>query len=230
MPHDARRSSPVPLIALALVVLSAALVGSKLGLGAALLLLAGASLVLAIALLWSSVQSLTGDAPMTLEEALRLGAPSAEDERKQAVLRALKDLQYERSVGKLSEDDYALLSARYSQEAKELLRSLDESRSAERARIEAELAQRLGGVTDASPRKPNKKKKRRSVGPASTGDATTGDATTGTATASGTGAVSPPTGDEPDSRAEASDGAATDAASPDELEANTRTTEQRGQS
>lgn len=159
MPHERHSSLPIPLIVLALVVTSAVLVGWKIGFGAALLLLAGATLVLAIALLWSSVQNLTGEAPMTLEEALTLGAPSAEDERKRAVLRALKDLEFERSVGKLSEEDYAIQSARYRQEAKELLRNLEESQGEQRARIEQRLAERLNRTGETTPRRSKKKRR-----------------------------------------------------------------------
>ncbi len=54
---------------------------------------AGSALVGALLILWNSVQALTGDAPLTLEEALTLTAPSTEEERKVAVLRALKDLE-----------------------------------------------------------------------------------------------------------------------------------------
>ena len=59
-----------------------------------------------IALLWASVRTLAGDAPITLEEAIALASPSTVEEQKRAVLQALKDLEYERSIGKISEPDY----------------------------------------------------------------------------------------------------------------------------
>jgi len=113
------------------------------GIEIALLIVASGALIGVVALLWASVQSLTGEAPITLEEALGLGAPSAEEEQKRAVLRALKDLEFERSVGKISEDDYADLSARYRAEAKRLMQALDESAEPERARVDKLVAERL---------------------------------------------------------------------------------------
>src|SRR4051794_7464383 len=73
-------------------------VGLAYGLGTAILVLAGGLLLGIIAILWASVRTLSGDAPITLEEAIELGSPSAAEEQKRAVLQALKDLQYERSV------------------------------------------------------------------------------------------------------------------------------------
>lgn len=129
--------------ALVLTVASAAAVGALRGLPLALLVAAGAVLVFVVFLLWSSLQSLTGETELTLEEAFEMGAPSAEEERKQAVFRALKDLEYERSVGKITEHDYAELSARYRAEAKRLLRQLDEELGPRRDRAEADLRARL---------------------------------------------------------------------------------------
>jgi hypothetical protein len=113
------------------------------GRGAFFLVTGGVVLLGAIAILWNSLQSLTGDAPLTLDEALSLAAPSAEEERKESVLRALKDLEYERSVGKLSDDDYRELSRRYRQEAKELLQLVDENLGPARARALELFEERL---------------------------------------------------------------------------------------
>ncbi len=141
MPKDisslARRLAPVALT------LGALLAGLTRGFGFALLVLAGGALLLLIALVWGSVQSLTGEAELSLDEALGLGAPTAQEEQKRAVLRALKDLEYERGVGKVSEEDYAELKARYRAEAKRLLESVDEGLEPARARAEQLLAARL---------------------------------------------------------------------------------------
>jgi hypothetical protein len=118
-------------------------VGLTIGLGPAFLVLAGGMLLAAVMLLWSSLGRLTGDSPLTLDEAVGLAAPSAEEERKRAVLRALKDLDYERSVGKISEEDYADLAARYRAEAKALLRSLDAGLAPMRKTAEKKLVARL---------------------------------------------------------------------------------------
>ena len=138
--------------------------GLRLGLPMALLCVAGTVLVGAVFLLWSSMQSLTGETPLTLEEAVGLGAPSAEEERKRAVLRALKDLEFEHSVGKISDADFRELSARYRQEAKQLLRTLDEGLSPLKQRLEAELAEQILAAADgAVPRKKRKKRKKESA-------------------------------------------------------------------
>lgn len=122
---------------------AAAVAGAAFGLGTALLVLAFAALFGAILLFWSSLERLTGESPLTLDEAIGLGAPSVEEERKRAIVRALKDLEYERSVGKLSEADYAELSSRYRAEARALLRALDAELSPSRKAAEARLADRL---------------------------------------------------------------------------------------
>ena len=143
--------SPGAIGATLLVLCAAAVVttGTLVGLEIALLVAAGSALVAVIALLFGSIQSLTGESPLSFEEALTLGAPSAEEEQKRAVLRALKDLEYERSVGKISDQDYAELSARYRAEAKRLIELLDDNLSPARERAEKALAERLG--TSAAP-------------------------------------------------------------------------------
>lgn len=127
------------LIAIGAVPLSGVIFGIEI----ALLVAAFVALGLVIAFVWASVQNLTGDSPLTLEEALTLGQPSVEEEQKRAVLRALKDLEYERSVGKISDHDYAELSARYREEAKRLMQAVDASLTPARERAEKLLAERV---------------------------------------------------------------------------------------
>ena len=114
------------------------------------LTLAAAALLLVIWLLWSSVQALAGESELTFEEAFSLGTRSAEEEQKRAVLRALKDLEYERSVGKIGEDDYHEYAARYRAEAKRLIQVLDENLAEGRKQVEVELARRLAKLPGAS--------------------------------------------------------------------------------
>jgi hypothetical protein len=128
-----------PLVTL----LAAITAGTLFGVQLVVLTLAAAALLLVIWLAWSSVQALAGESELTFEEAFSLGARSAEEEQKRAVLRALKDLEYERSVGKISEDDYLEYSARYRADAKRLIQSLDESLAEGRQQVEHELARRL---------------------------------------------------------------------------------------
>jgi hypothetical protein len=107
------------------------------------LVAAAGVLIGVITLMWSSVQSLTGGTSLGFEEALGMGAPSKVEEQKRAVLRALKDLDFERGVGKISPEDYAELSAKYRAEAKRLMQSLDEALEPARQRVEQQLKQRL---------------------------------------------------------------------------------------
>ncbi len=134
---------PLPLLLPLVTLVGAAAAGATLGVEIALLVIAGGALVGVIALLWASVQSLTGESPLSLEEALSLGAPSAEEEQKRAVLRALKDLEFERSVGKIGDEDYRELSTRYRAEARRLIAALDAGGADERAEVERQLADRL---------------------------------------------------------------------------------------
>jgi hypothetical protein len=124
-------------------IVGAVVAGVAFGVEISLLIIAAGALAGVIALLWASVQALTGESPLTLDEALSLGAPSAEEEQKRAVLRALKDLEFERGVGKITEEDYAELSARYRAEAKRLMQLIDAGSEAERERVEKALKARL---------------------------------------------------------------------------------------
>jgi len=123
--------------------LVSAVVGKLMGLELGILVLAGGVLVGVIFVLWHSLQGLTGEAELTLEEALSLAAPSAEEEEKRSVLRTLKDLEYEKSVGKISDEDYAELVAKYSARAKELIQVVDADMDDARAQVERLLSKRL---------------------------------------------------------------------------------------
>src|SRR5438552_9666912 len=125
-------------------VLAALGVGAHYGAGTAILILAGGVLLGVVAIMWASVRTLAGDSPITLEEAIALGAPSAAEEQKRAVLQALKDLEYERSVGKIAENDYEELLHRYRTEAKRLLRAVDEDLAPLRAKANQYLVKQLG--------------------------------------------------------------------------------------
>ncbi len=109
-----------------------------------ILTLAGCALLLGLGAFWSSLSSITGDAPLDRADVLALAAPAAELERKQSVLRALRDLEFELSVGKISRPDFDHLSAQYRHEAKELLRQIEVSsaRSHERAEALVKLRQK----------------------------------------------------------------------------------------
>lgn len=126
-----------------LVVALAVAAGSSRGVASGFLVLAGAFLLLTLGLLWWSLQSLSGKSKLTLDEALSLARPSAEEEQKQSVLRALKDLEFERGVGKISAEDYQELSLHYRSEAKRLMALLDESHARSKGEVEALAASLL---------------------------------------------------------------------------------------
>ena len=129
----------VPAVWLVAVLVTGFLTGVQL----AFLVLAAGVLVLVITLMWSSVQSLTGGSTLGFEEALGMGAPSKVEEEKRAVLRALKDLDFERGVGKISPEDYAELSAKYRAEAKRLIQRVDETLGPAREEAERAIQRRL---------------------------------------------------------------------------------------
>jgi len=131
------------LLIVAAIVTAFAAAYLLVGLAFAVLVLAGCLLFGAVALTWQSLQQLSGDTPLTLEQALEMGAPVAEEEQKRAALRALKDLDYELSVGKITPEDHAKLSSEARERARELLRVVDDRLAPSVAAAEAYLAEHL---------------------------------------------------------------------------------------
>ena len=124
----------------AVTVVGAVGVGIGFGVGPAILVLAAGALVSVIGLLWASLRTLGGDAPL----AAGLVAAGTEREgvsrladKKRQVLRALKDLELEHSLGKIDDDDYAEISANYRAQAKGLLREMDVEIEPFRSKAEA---------------------------------------------------------------------------------------------
>ena len=138
-------------------VVAALTTGAVYGVGTALLTLAGGVLLIVISILWASVRTLSGETPITLEEAMALGAPTVAEEQKRAILQALKDLEFERSVGKIAEPDYQEIVARYRAEAKRLLRAVDEDLAPLRDKAAAYVADQLGTERPAKRSKPPRK-------------------------------------------------------------------------
>jgi hypothetical protein len=124
--------------------LLAIMAGMFIDVSTAILVLAAGALVGVIAMFWSSLRALLGETPLSGADAYAFGAPPrAEEEQKRAVVRALKDLEFERSVGKISDDDYNVLVAKYRAEAKRLLQLLDEDAVPRREKAEALVLRRL---------------------------------------------------------------------------------------
>jgi len=118
-------------------------VGAVFGLGTALLVLGAAVLLSAVSAIWASLQLVAGDASESAHDVVMLAAPGAELEQKQAVLRALKDLEFERTMGKIGEEDYLELRDRYRARARAVLQSLDRDVDPERAAAEKLVADYL---------------------------------------------------------------------------------------
>ncbi|WP_437905257.1 zinc ribbon domain-containing protein [Sorangium sp. So ce327] len=150
--HYARFGAPLAAL------VGAGVAGLVAGPPAAILVLAGGALVAVIAIFWASLRVLIGETPLSGADAYAIGAPRAEEEQKQAVLRALKDLEFERSVGKISDEDYAELVAKYRAEAKRLLRLLDADAQPRREQVAALVERHLrraGLQDDGAPREPD---------------------------------------------------------------------------
>jgi hypothetical protein len=109
-------------------VIGAVAVGLMAGMGSGLLVLASGALLGTIALLWASVRTLSGDAPLQTgfeTVAARRHGVDTLGEEKRRVLRALKDLESEHALGKIDDADYEALVARYRAEAKNVMREMD---------------------------------------------------------------------------------------------------------
>ncbi len=128
---------------LALAAIGLGYAGYRFGAPGVVLGYTALAIIAAIAAFWGSLRTLLGETKLSGADAYALGAPRVEEEQKRAVLRALKDLEFERSVGKISEEDYKILVAGYRREAKRLLRLLDEASVEQRARAEAIVSARL---------------------------------------------------------------------------------------
>ena len=145
------------LAAPGVTLVGAIVVGVTVALGPAILVLAGGALFGTVAFFWASLRTLGGDAPLAEGfegmSRRRIEAPNSPAERKRAALRGLKDLEFEHSLGKIDDDDYAELAGRYREEAKAILREIDEGVSPKRERAEEIVKSYLArrGITDDPP-------------------------------------------------------------------------------
>jgi hypothetical protein len=110
-----------------------------------IVLLASASLFLALALLafWQSVRALFGRGVDDISAAIG-GDRAALIDEKNSLLTALKDIEFERAVGKVSDADWKRLDAAYRARAKEVLAELDRDLGPWREKAEKLVQERLG--------------------------------------------------------------------------------------
>jgi hypothetical protein len=122
----------------AVCLVSAIVVGFVASVGSALLVAAAGTLLGTIALLWTSLRTLSGDAPLPtgLEELSQRDGVDALAEQKRRALLSLKDLENERALGRIDDADYEAFLTRYRAEAKDVMRRIDERQAPSRADAE----------------------------------------------------------------------------------------------
>lgn len=89
------------------------------------IVLSAASLLAALGALWFSLRGLLGDDEAVLIETEASRHYGELLDEKAAVLRSIKDLEFEHEVGKLSDADFERLNKQFRRRAKEILRELD---------------------------------------------------------------------------------------------------------
>lgn len=133
--------------------LISAIVGASLSsIAFGLLILIGGTLLGVIALFWASLRTLAGETEVD-ESAVEVD-PAEEDRprlaRKKMLLRALKDLEREHAIGKMTDDDFTDVSIRYREEIKSIMRDLDDDLAERRVKAEALVRDRAHANAVAS--------------------------------------------------------------------------------
>ncbi len=159
---DLRKPTP-GIIAAAfgiVIALTAGVAGWVQGAGLTVLVLAGGSFVVAIATLWSCLRSAVDQTAMTGAEAFALGSYGSTKEQKRAVLQVLRDLQVERALGTINEQDFEDSTARSQAEAQRLLTGTAKPKSRARQLAEKLLAARLADEhgRNSDPKMPDRSK------------------------------------------------------------------------
>ena len=99
-------------------------------------------------LAFRAAQSLTKDAPVVDAGAVVTGKRRKELEReKQALLKALKELDFDHQMGKVSDKDFAEIGSTYRARAIRVMRQLDDAGRDYEAMIEKDVAARVGKET-----------------------------------------------------------------------------------
>jgi len=106
---------------------------------------------LAAAGFYRMLSPLVGEIPASSPEALSDRARQVLEREKMLTVRALKDLEFDRSMGKLSQTDFDEMSARLRTRAMALIKQLDEDGSGYRSLIERELSARVSAPVAAAP-------------------------------------------------------------------------------
>ena len=104
---------------------------------------------LAAAGFYRTMSPLVGAGSAVASEALSERGRAVLSREKTLVLRALKDLEFDRSMGKVSQADFEEMASRLRSRAMSLMKQLDEDASGYKTIIERELGARLAGRTAA---------------------------------------------------------------------------------
>jgi hypothetical protein len=106
--------------------------------------LSALALLAAISFMWASLRGLLGgEHDLYLEQSAAARSRMELVDEKEAVLRGLKDLEFEREVGKLSDEDFARLDVEFRKRAKRILRALDDDLKQHRDKAQELLAKEL---------------------------------------------------------------------------------------
>ena len=92
---------------------------------------------------------LVGQSPQARAGLLGAIARRTLEREKVIVLRAIKELEFDRAMGKIADEDFTEISGRLRQRAMRLMRQLDDVEATARARVEQELSARVQGAAPA---------------------------------------------------------------------------------
>jgi hypothetical protein len=110
----------------------------------AFIVLSAGGLLFAISFVWASLRGLLGGAHEAhVSQSLAARGRADLLSEKAAVLRSLKDLEFEREVGKLSDDDFHRLEAEFRLRAKRIIKQLEDELREHREKAEKLLAREL---------------------------------------------------------------------------------------
>lgn len=143
----------VPAVGAAFVLAVAVPLGLLRGAPSVVLWVAFALLAAAVLIFWEALRTaLDPAAPGDEADTDGQGVPSDLEARKRAALKALKDIDFERSIGRLSDDDHKELEGKYRAEARAAMRAIDEGLGPWLTRAEG-LLDAATSPRDASPAK-----------------------------------------------------------------------------
>ncbi len=117
----------VPAVGVAVVLVVAVPLGILRGAPTVVLWIAFALLASAVLIFWEAMRTALDPAASGDEiDADDEGVPAELDARKKAALQALRDIEFERSIGRLSDEDFKGLEKKYRDEARAAMRAIDE--------------------------------------------------------------------------------------------------------